>query len=936
MPTHTPSRALELARDQLRSHAESITEDPQTNSVFATARGFFRRLEDGEADLAGMEALVDEVHLALALDRAEAFRSQHEDVAPDQVWARLRQRLETLADAGWETFARELETPAGGLVLTAHPTFALSLEAREALARQAELPGAASRKTLKHALEADGRAWAASISLEGEHSETQAVLTHAQAAMAEYAALVFQVASEKFPDRFTQLNPALPTLASWVGYDLDGRTDIQWWQSFALRLSEKAVQLDRYGARVATLAKAAASEPLADLAERLQRAADAARAGAKAFSKDLSQPQLLVDAAQLLTADAPDRITDIAEVIAALDSVLAGADVGLATQLCALRAEMAALQLGTARIHLRVNAAQVRAVISRDLGLETEDRDLGRVALQRLSEKAAESGVRQADFAELFLERSTARRQIMMCALMLEHIDAGSDIRFLIAESENPATVMGALYLARQHGVDHKLDISPLFETPEALETGGRFIQRLLEEPEFLAYLHTRGHLSIQLGFSDAGRFIGQIAADMAIERIHNLIIRALAAKDASLGLLIFNTHGESMGRGAWPGSFAQRFDHVLTPWTRCQARARGLRLRHEVSFQGGDGFMHFQSPALAAVTYGNYCEHLLSEPADCSADPFYTETGFVWDTYRSLRAWHERLFGEADYGRLLSDFATNFLVRAGSRQRRRSGGPTGPRALRAISHNATLQQLGAPVNTAAGIGSAIRRETERLITLINGSVRMRSLVNLALRARMTTSIPALRAYASVYDPSFWVAIARQGEPAAAVAYRRVFYSLQAGETFLSICRVADRFSLDLHKFDRLLAELDDAPRPEERHEERLDLHVLHAVRLALMMRVLSLAGQIPTLSGRHDASLQDLMDLAREMRIGELASLLEQVFPASSPEISKLREISGTAASESQGYDQVHDDIITPLKTIDRLMHKLTLAVAQAYRAYG
>lgn len=930
------SQALKEARDQLRANAERIGADPQTNSVFSVARTLFRSLERGETDLDMTESLVDELHLSQALKRAEAFRIQHEDGDPEQVLSRLRARLGELADAGWETFRRELETPAGGIVLTAHPTFALSLEARRALAAQAETPGAKSRRALKASLEADGRDWAASISLQGEHAETQEVLTHAQSAMAGYAALVFDVAAERFPDSFTELRPALPTLASWVGYDLDGRTDIQWWQSFALRLSEKAVQLDRYAARVEELASEAKSGTLKDLAEKLGRAARRARDEAAAFAQDLSQPERLVDAARVLTAESADRITDVADIIAVLDSELNGVEGALARKLCALRAEMQALQLGTARIHLRVNAAQVRAVISRDLGLETEDRDLGRLALKQLSEKAGVRGARQPDFAELFLERSTARRQIMMCALMLEYIDAGSDIRFLIAESENPATVMGALYLARQHGVDHKLDISPLFETPEALETGGRFIQRLLDEPEFMAYLHTRGHLSIQLGFSDAGRFIGQVAADMAIERIHNLIVRALAAKDASLGLLFFNTHGESMGRGAWPGSFQQRFDHVLTPWTRWQARARNVRLRHEVSFQGGDGFMHFQSPVLAAVTYGNYCEHLLSEPEDCSADPFYTDTGFVWDSYRSLRAWHERLFGEADYGRLLSDFATNFLVRAGSRQRRRSGGPTGPRALRAISHNATLQQLGAPVNTAAGLGSAVRRETDRLVSLANESPRMRSLVNLALRARIITSVPALRAYASVYDPSFWVAVSRQEDTLSSVSYRRVYYSLSNGETYLSIRRTADHFSLDLFKFDQMLAQLDDAPRPQVRHAARLDLHVLHAVRQALMMRVLSLAARIPTLSGRHDASLEDLMELAREMRIGELASLLEQAFPASSPAIDTLREFSGSSAAEPQGYDQVHAEIITPLKTIDRQMHKLSLAISQSYRAYG
>jgi len=171
--------------------------------------------------------------------------------------------------------------------------------------------------------------------------------------------------------------------------------------------------------------------------------------------------------------------------------------------LLVLRSEVNALQLGTARIHLRLNAAQIGTVISRDLGLETENRDPGRGALRKLSELAENSDELPVNFADLFLEQSTARRQFMMCAQFLKHVDADSSIRFLIAESENPATVMGALYLARQYGVADKLDISPLFETPEALETGGRFVEQLLNEPVYLAYLKRRGYLAIQLGFSD-------------------------------------------------------------------------------------------------------------------------------------------------------------------------------------------------------------------------------------------------------------------------------------------------------------------------------------------------------------------------------------------------------------------------------------------------
>ena len=151
----------------------------------------------------------------------------------------------------------------------------------------------------------------------------------------------------------------------------------------------------------------------------------------------------------------------------------------------------------------------------------------------------------------------TARRQFMLCAQILKHIDADTPIRFLIAECEAPATVMGAVYLARLYGVEERLDISPLFETPTAIESGGRFIERLLNEEEYRTYVTRRKRMSIQIGFSDSGRFMGQCGAELAIERLQVLFAKALAAANLpDVEALIFNTHGESMGRRYPCGQF--------------------------------------------------------------------------------------------------------------------------------------------------------------------------------------------------------------------------------------------------------------------------------------------------------------------------------------------------------------------------------------------
>ena len=77
---------------------------------------------------------------------------------------------------------------------------------------------------------------------------------------------------------------------------------------------------------------------------------------------------------------------------------------------------------------------------------------------------------------------TSAIRQFLAMAQILAHIDADAPLRMLVAECEQPATVLAALYFAKLFGIEGKVDISPLFETESSLEHGGRFLDELLAE----------------------------------------------------------------------------------------------------------------------------------------------------------------------------------------------------------------------------------------------------------------------------------------------------------------------------------------------------------------------------------------------------------------------------------------------------------------------
>ncbi len=941
----SPAKYIESAREILSQYSAEVAKDPQTNSVRRLAIDLFREIENGDLQVSDIHKVINSLGGKVLQDRCDTFRQRHRLLSQENPESELRVLLEGIAQKGEPAYRAAMERVASGVVFTAHPTFALNRNLRRAFVEAAiSKDGTSCRDELSN-IAAEGLYKDDNISLMMEHEDVQLALRNGQTALNEIWSLILDVAKENFADTWKSIHPSLINLASWVGYDLDGRTDIHWGATLHLRLSEKAVQLERFAASLNAIESP--TNELKEIAQKLDAASEHARNAAIAFGGDLDDPEVLVNAANTLTPDAEAKIVSLKPIIARLRELALESDDNTAKALLIASSQMETLGLGTARIHLRINSAQIHSVLQNELRIATDDVEYGRAVLAELAKRAHNVPVQHVNFADLFQEQMTARRQIMLCAQILKHIDADTPIRFLIAESENPATIMGALFIARQFGVADRVDLSPLFETPDALERGDRFVERLIEDPSFISYVQERGRLCLQFGFSDSGRFSSQPAADMAIERIHNLVGAAMSKHDdlENVELLVFNTHGESMGRGAFPGQFKDRFDHLLTPWTRAQFAQKNLPFIHEFSFQGGDGFMHFDALETAKSTLLEVAIHTLSEPDVDLEDPFYKRRDISWDFYRSLREWHETLFENKDYPAALLEFGPGLLFKSGSRKSRRqtgaSAGELGLRSLRAIPQNAILQQLAIPLNVACGFGSAAGNEPDRLAELMRNSKRMKGLIHMAIEARNLTSLPAFRSYGCLYDPSLWFAIAKRSDRANAQVYRRLGYLFSDLETHSSITKLANSITVDLARFDRILEEVEGESVTADRYKSRLDMHVLHALRQALMMRAFSLSARLPEFSRRHGSSIsaEGLLKQITQLQIPDTVAMVRGVFPAEdrrNPKFDELLETSDIEATDDQGYSEIHTGLLEPLEEIDRAMKEATVAVCSLYSAYG
>ncbi|HZV08481.1 MAG TPA: phosphoenolpyruvate carboxylase, partial [Novosphingobium sp.] len=329
---------------------------------------------------------------------------------------------------------------------------------------------------------------------------------------------------------------------------------------------------------------------------------------------------------------------------------------------------------GMGWVHFRVNSSQLQNAIRRRIDPEGKLDLASQAALMKMRELLAAAKPLRTNFAALAIENSTAVRLFLTMAQILHHIDADTPIRMLVAECEQPTTVLAALYFAKLFGIDDKVDVSPLFETETALEHGGRFLDALLAEPAYRAYARLRGRVAIQTGFSDAGRFVGQIPAALAIERLQGRLAEAMVANELSdVSALIFNTHGESMGRGAHPASMSDRLAWPLSPWARRRFVRAGIRLEPEVSFQGGDGYLFFGTDDLALATLTRFVE--LSPAATdpyAPTDPFYRRTDLSLDFYRAIRRVQQRHLASGTYSRAVTAFGLGLLNDTGSRKSRR------------------------------------------------------------------------------------------------------------------------------------------------------------------------------------------------------------------------------------------------------------------------
>jgi phosphoenolpyruvate carboxylase len=948
-------------------------EDPYANPIQLLALDIGRHIDRGSLSLGSLEQLIQRLVLAAFVDRAARLGRRLGECDPGANEGRLEALIRRQAEGrSFEELKAILEREHLGFVMTAHPTFGLTPELLRIAAQLASersstgvpLSAADRNRLIEQAARLEHRP-PRDIDLGAEHALSLEAIGHLQAALRHVYGIVFEVARQFHPARWTELRPRLVTVASWVGYDLDGRSDIKWSDSLVRRLELLLAQIGYYRGESAALLdelgpESALRRPLQAFEALLAATAREARTEIVDFhavgrSSDGGRARL-EQAAQRMHAGRGGRLADSAPLIALIDEALGlSEEPAVQRRLCVLRAEIACHGLGLAHIHVRLNAVQIHNAIRKTIGMEAPPDDPAHRRSYLAGITRLLDGVQPAsiNFGSLFAERASAKRLMMLCAQILKYVDGSTPIRFLIAECETSFTLLTALYFARLFGIAGRLDISPLLETTKAFERGIKVIEDCLTNPHYAAYVRERGRLCIQTGFSDAGRHLGQTTVAATVEHLRQRLTQLLLRLGfADIELVIFDTHGESIGRGAHPSSFADRLAYVASAASRRRFADAGLQVKQELSFQGGDGFLHFLGDPLALATLSRALEFALDPPSDPTEDPLYEDWDYVTEFFITVRQFNERMMSDPNFAALLDAFGVNMLYPSGSRaQRRQHEGAarhvdlSHPSQLRAIPHNSILQQLGLLANTLGGMGQAAAKDPDKFARFYRASPRFRRVFAMAEWALAYSDPDVLRGYIDTLDPALWRREASHvADPSVAEERRHVADFLERADRHDRLTRILRTLEHDLLDLERELAECRAAAPPAAAlipdlgAETRVNLRLLHAVKIALIQRIFRLATHIPDFSDQHGVTPADLIGNVLHLDIEDSLRRLKLIFPKidSAGPFGNFGETASYRSDANQSYEQEHARIFQPLAGLHELLRRASVGVYHILGALG
>ncbi|HWU01766.1 MAG TPA: phosphoenolpyruvate carboxylase, partial [Novosphingobium sp.] len=260
-------------------------------------------------------------------------------------------------------------------------------------------------------------------------------------------------------------------------------------------------------------------------------------------------------------------------------------------------------------------------------------------------------------------------------------------------------------------------------------------------------------------------------------------------------------------------------------------------------------------------------------------------------------------------------------------------------RQIRAIPHNAVLQQLGYPVNIIAGFGTASDGNVEDMAALLKSSERGRQLVRYVRAANALASIKTISAFGELFNSAYWASRPYRGHEEHIENGCLALAEYLTGDDRTGVFRrLSTRLRVDAMKLHRLLALIpDEAPLPDREHTRRM-IGVLQALRLALFQHMFLRVVLVPQFSRANDIAREDVLEMVFTLRVDEALAQLKRAFPTSFPSIGDFRvdEPADYPDEAATGYAAIRRDYIEPIERANGLALRIATAIANEFGAHG
>ncbi|MDH5187665.1 MAG: phosphoenolpyruvate carboxylase, partial [Rhodospirillaceae bacterium] len=383
-------------RDELSIALKGYEKEAEENHLQSPVRrlAFYisNMVQEERVDLSGLEELVRLLTMDAFFYRVQKLREYVGECAVEEnekILSKLFRRLAQSKDGKtipFDQFRAVAEREVFGIVITAHPTFSISQELTKTLAALAtgcDHKGDAlshdDLMALAKSISENSESAGGAITLGDEQEFALMAIANIRRAIRKVYHVVFDVAAEIYPNDWQLLKPRLLSVASWVGYDLDGRSDIGWSDTLSARMYLEKLALEDYLESLSKIeahgsADLSTNENIAKIKKLLEEQINILSADMDRLKDDPNSTDKVGNFSRHLVKNVEHRLVSLGEIIEMLGTEAAKGN-AQSVMFAVLRAEMANFGLAFAQTHVRINATQLTNAIRHEIGPITSPED---------------------------------------------------------------------------------------------------------------------------------------------------------------------------------------------------------------------------------------------------------------------------------------------------------------------------------------------------------------------------------------------------------------------------------------------------------------------------------------------------------------------------------------------------------------------------------